>query len=88
MQYRKNNLSPGGQPKHVTSQADITKIFICTRTNKPYHIVNIFEDVGQAIDDKGKLVFGDVDQTFLVVLCADFGVSVLLSCLNRKLKNM
>lgn len=79
------SFSSDGQPKHLNSRAD--SIFICKRTNtSTYHIINVFEDVGQAIDNQGKLVFGDVDQTFLVVLCADFGVSGLLSCLNRKLK--
>lgn len=51
-----------------------------------YHVVNIFEDGGEAADDEGELVLGDVDQTFFVVLCADFGVSVLVSNFNGKLK--
>ena len=51
-----------------------------------YHIVDIFEDGGEAADDQGELVLGDVDQTFFVVLCADFGVSVLVSDFNGKLE--
>lgn len=50
-----------------------------------HHVVDIFEDGGEAADDQGELVLGDVDQTFLVVLCADFGVSVLVSHFNGKL---
>lgn len=50
-----------------------------------HHVVDIFEDSGEATDDQGELVLGDVDQTFLVVLCADFGVSVLVSYFNGKL---
>lgn len=34
----------------------------------------------------GELVLRDVDETFLVVLCADFGVVVLMSRFNRKLR--
>lgn len=51
-----------------------------------HHVVDIFEDVGEATDDEGKLVLGDVDQTFLVVLCADFSVGVLVANFNGKLR--
>lgn len=51
-----------------------------------YHVVDIFEDSCEATDDEGELVLGDVDQTFFVVFCADFGVSVLVSNLDGKLK--
>lgn len=50
-----------------------------------HHVVDIFEDGGEATDDEGELVLGDVDQTFLVVLCADFGVGVLVSDFDGKL---
>ena len=51
-----------------------------------HHVVDSFEDVGEATDDKRKLVLRDVDETFLVVLCADFGVGILVSNLNWKLR--
>lgn len=52
-----------------------------------HHVVDIFEDVSEAADDEGELVLGDVDQTFLVVLCTDFGVGVLVANFNGKLKD-
>ena len=54
--------------------------------NPTHHVVDIFEDGGEATDDEGELVLGNVDQTFLVVLCADFGMGVLVSNFNGKLK--
>lgn len=51
-----------------------------------YHIIDIFENGGKTTDDKGELVLGDINQTFLVVLCADFGVGVLVSNFNGKLR--
>lgn len=51
-----------------------------------HHVVDIFENGGEAADDQGELVLGDVDQTLLVVLCADFGVSVLVSHFDGELK--
>lgn len=50
-----------------------------------YHVVHIFEYVGQTVDDEGKFVLGDVDQTFFIVLCTHFGVGALLSCFNWEL---
>lgn len=54
-------------------------------TSTTYHVVDIFKDGCEAANDQGELVLGDVDQTFLVVLCADFGVSILVSHFNREL---
>lgn len=51
-----------------------------------HHVVDIFEDCSETTDDQGELVLGDVDQTFLVVLCADFGVSVLVTNFDGKLR--
>lgn len=51
-----------------------------------YHVIDIFEDGCEATDDEGELVLGDVDQTFFVVLCADFGVGVLVSNFDGKLE--
>lgn len=56
------------------------------RRKPTYHVVDIFEDGSEATDDEGELVLGDVDQTFFVVLCADFGVGVLVTNFNGKLK--
>lgn len=56
------------------------------RKEPTHHVIDIFEDGGEATDDKRKLILGDVDQTFLVVFCADFGVSVLVSNFDGKLK--
>lgn len=61
-------------------------LLIQKRNNPTHHVVDIFEDGGETTDDKGELIFWDVDQTFLVVLCADFGVGVLVSNFNGKLK--
>lgn len=65
--------------------ADLGNRFL--RMKPTHHVVDIFQYVGEAADDEGELVFRDVDQTFLVVLCADFGVGVLVSNFNGKLKN-
>ena len=51
-----------------------------------HHVVDIFKDGGKATDDEGELVLGYVDQTFFVVLCADFGVSILVANFDGKLK--
>lgn len=55
------------------------------KTGRTHHVVDIFQDGGEAADDEGELVLGDVDQTFLVVLGADFGVGVLVSNFDGKL---
>lgn len=55
-------------------------------TNRTHHVVDIFEDGGEATDNEGELILGDVDQAFLVVLCADFGVGVLMSNFDGKLE--
>lgn len=51
-----------------------------------HHVVHVLQYVGEAADDQRELVLGDVDQTFSVVLRADFGVRVLLPDFDRKLK--
>lgn len=56
------------------------------RGSGTHHVVDIFEDGGEAADDQGELVLGDVDQTLLVVLCAHFGVCVLVSDFDGKLE--
>lgn len=58
---------------------------VLLRPSSTHHVVDIFEDGGEAADDKGELVLGDVDQTLLVVLCAHFGVRVLVSDFDGKL---
>lgn len=50
---------------------------------KPHHVVDILEYVGKAADDQGELVLGDVDEAFLIVLRAHFGVCVLLPDFHR-----
>lgn len=51
-----------------------------------HHIVHVLQYVGEAADDQRELVLGDVDETFSVVLRADFGVRVLLADFDWKLK--
>lgn len=51
-----------------------------------HHVIDIFEDGGEATDDERELILGDVDQALLVVFCADFGMSVLVSNFDGKLK--
>lgn len=58
---------------------------VSLRPSSTHHVVDIFEDGGEAADDQGELVLGDVDQTLLVVLCAHFGVRVLVSDFDGKL---
>lgn len=53
---------------------------------RTHHVVDVLEDVGEAADDQGELVLGDVDQTFLVVLRAHLGVRVLVSHFDGKLR--
>lgn len=50
---------------------------------KPHHVVDILEYVGEATDDQGELVLGDVDEALLIVLRAHFGVCVLLPDFDR-----
>lgn len=51
-----------------------------------HHVIDIFEDGGEATDDERELILGYVDQALLVVFCADFGMSVLVSNFDGKLK--
>lgn len=51
-----------------------------------HHVIDVFEYVGESTDDQREFVSGDVDETFFIVLRADFGVCVLNANFNRKLQ--
>lgn len=72
--------------KQQTEQNSISPPLPPHTDEATHHVVDIFQDVGEATDNNGELVLGDVDQTLLVVFCTDFTVGVLLSNFNGKLQ--
>lgn len=52
-----------------------------------YHRINRLEGFGEAVDDERELVFGDIDETFLVLLHVLDGLGRVQACSHRQLQH-